>query len=86
MSRKNVSFNILLVLVCWAALIVPAFAQHFQQVKGTLSQVAAGRNEVFGIDSSFPRLAIQSHDAILRQNSRGVARPHCSRRRHSLPA
>jgi hypothetical protein len=41
---------VLLVLVCWFSLIVPASAQHFQQVKGTLFGVSAGRNEVFGFD------------------------------------
>ncbi len=42
---------VLVVLVCLAALVAPASAQHFQQVKGTLSSVSAGRNEVFGVDS-----------------------------------
>ena len=41
---------VLLVLVCWASLVVPASAQHFQQVKGALAGVSAGRNEVFGFD------------------------------------
>jgi hypothetical protein len=36
MSRKNVSWSVLLVLICWASLVAPASAQHFQQVKGTL--------------------------------------------------
>jgi len=48
MSRKNVSWSILLVLLC-GTFAVPASAQHFQQVAGTLFSVAAGRNEVFGI-------------------------------------
>src|SRR5580700_11273173 len=42
---------VLMVLVCLAALVVPASAQHFQQVKGSLSSVSAGRNEVFGLDA-----------------------------------
>jgi hypothetical protein len=42
---------VLMVLVSLAALVAPASAQHFQQVKGTLSSVSAGRNEVFGVDS-----------------------------------
>src|SRR5277367_6427426 len=42
---------VLVVLVCWAALVVPASAQHFQQITGTLASVSAGRNEVFGVDS-----------------------------------
>jgi hypothetical protein len=50
MSRKTVGF-VLLVLTCWALSVVPASAQHFQQVTGTLSSVSAGRNEVFGVDS-----------------------------------
>jgi hypothetical protein len=41
---------VLLVLLCLASLVVPASAQHFQQVTGTLSSVSAGRNEVFGVD------------------------------------
>ncbi|MGA7685582.1 MAG: tectonin domain-containing protein [Terriglobales bacterium] len=50
MSRKTACF-VLLVLTCWAMLVVPASAQHFQQVKGTLASVSAGRNEVFGVDT-----------------------------------
>ena len=49
MSRKTVPSSVLLVLLCGALLSVPASAQHFQQVTGTLASVAAGRNEVFGI-------------------------------------
>lgn len=50
-SRVFVSKTVLPILVCWALLAVPASAQHFEQVKGALTSVAAGRNEVFGIDS-----------------------------------
>ena len=39
-------------LACCAALVLPAAAQHFKQVTGTLTQVAAGRNEVFGIGTA----------------------------------
>src|SRR5580698_5969623 len=52
MSRKTTCSVVLLVLVCWAALVVPASAQHFQIVKGTLAGVSAGRNEIFGFDSN----------------------------------
>jgi hypothetical protein len=51
MSRKNVSWSVLLVLICSTLLAVSATAQHFQQVKGTLTFVAAGRNEIFGYDT-----------------------------------
>ena len=44
-------WTVLLVLVCWATLVIPASAQHFQQITGTLASVSAGRNEVFGVDS-----------------------------------
>ncbi len=37
---------------CWAAVIVPASAQHFEQIPGSLTQVAAGRAEVWGINAS----------------------------------
>jgi hypothetical protein len=48
MSRKNVY----LILMSWAAFVIPASAQHFQQVTaGPLVSVAAGRNEVFGLES-----------------------------------
>jgi len=53
MSRKNVSSSILLLLICGASLIVPASAQHFQQINGSLVSIAAGANEVFGIDDFF---------------------------------
>lgn len=37
---------------CWAAVTVPASAQHFEQIPGSLTQVAAGRAEVWGINAS----------------------------------
>jgi hypothetical protein len=37
---------------CCVSLVVPASAQHFKQVTGSLTQVAAGRNEVFGIGTA----------------------------------
>ena len=52
MSRKGFCWSVLAVLIGWAALVVPASAQHFQQVKGALAHVAAGRNEVFGVDAT----------------------------------
>jgi hypothetical protein len=30
---------------------LPASAQHFERVKGTLASVSAGRNEAFGVDT-----------------------------------
>jgi hypothetical protein len=51
MSRKTAFSNVLLVLVCGTSLVAPASAQHFKQVKGSLTSVSAGRNEVFGIDA-----------------------------------
>ena len=51
MSRPNISRNLILSLVCSILLAIPASAQHFQQVKGTLVSVSAGRNEVFGFDT-----------------------------------
>lgn len=39
-------------LISCGALAVTASAQHFKQVTGTLTQVAAGRNEVFGIGTA----------------------------------
>ena len=50
MSRKNVYRSVLLVLISWASLVVPASAQEFKQVKGTLFGISAGRNEVFAFD------------------------------------
>jgi len=52
MSRKSIGCSVLLVLISWASFAVPASAQHFKQVTGNLAHVSAGRNEVFGIDSS----------------------------------
>jgi hypothetical protein len=39
-------------ILCWAATVVPASAQHFKQIPGSLAQVAAGQNEVWGLDAS----------------------------------
>jgi len=50
MSRGNISWSVLLVLICGAAFVAPASAQHFQQVTGTPAGVATDRNEVFGFD------------------------------------
>jgi hypothetical protein len=52
MSRKSVCLSVFLVLICWAAIVVPASAQHFQQIPGSLTQVAAGRAEVWGLNAS----------------------------------
>ncbi|MGA9528127.1 MAG: tectonin domain-containing protein [Terriglobales bacterium] len=54
MFRTAVRFAICLALslVFSTLFSLPASAQHFQQVKGTLVSVAAGRNEVFGIGPS----------------------------------
>jgi hypothetical protein len=53
MSHKRVSCSIPLILICGALFGVPASAQHFEQVTaaGPLVSVAAGRNEVFGLES-----------------------------------
>jgi hypothetical protein len=61
MLRKNSSWSVVLLLICGALLTLPSSAQHFQQVTGTLVSVAAGRNEVFGLDS---------HGAIWRYDAR----------------
>ena len=53
MSRTNVHFIVCLTLSCLTAAAVPASAQHFQQITGTpLSQIAAGRKEVWGLYNS----------------------------------
>jgi hypothetical protein len=52
MKRNCWLLTICFRLVWCAALVVPVSAQHFKQVTGTLTQVAAGRNEVFGIGTS----------------------------------
>jgi hypothetical protein len=50
MSRTNVHFTVCLTLICLTAAVVPASAQHFEQIPSiTLSEVAAGRNEVWGL-------------------------------------
>jgi hypothetical protein len=53
MSRINVRFVLCLTLICWtAAAVVPASAQHFQQIPGSLTQIAAGQSEVWGLNGS----------------------------------
>ena len=39
-------------ILCCAATVVPSSAQHFKVIPGSLAQVAAGRNEVWGLDAS----------------------------------
>ncbi|MFZ1918507.1 MAG: tectonin domain-containing protein [Terriglobales bacterium] len=53
MSRTNARFALCLLLICSAA-AVPASAQHFQQMTGSLTQIAAGRAEVWGLNGSQP--------------------------------
>jgi Tectonin domain len=53
MSRTNLRFVVWLTVICLAAAVVPASAQHFEQIAGTpLSQIAAGRAEVWGLYNS----------------------------------
>ncbi len=52
MSRKTACSMVFLAFLCWTSLVVPSSAQQFVQVKGTLDSVSAGRNEVFGVDTS----------------------------------
>ena len=52
MTRNIRLLTICFRLACCAALVAPASAQHFKLVTGTLTQVAAGRNEVFGIGTA----------------------------------
>ena len=49
MSRTNVRFVVCLLLICSAAAVVPASAQHFEQIPGSLNYISAGRSEVWGI-------------------------------------
>jgi hypothetical protein len=54
MSRIRVSSRVFLLLICCSLLVIPASAQHFQQVTGftgSMTQVAAGRSEVWGINT-----------------------------------
>lgn len=55
MSKRKRQLKKMMLMLCLDALIAPASAQHFKQVvgfTGSMQQVAAGRNEVFGINSS----------------------------------
>jgi hypothetical protein len=53
MSRTNIRFVLFLMLICWLAAAVPASAQHFREIPNRpLSQIAAGRTEVWGLDDS----------------------------------
>src|SRR5579863_7997886 len=62
MSRTNIRLALCFTLICWIAGAVPASAQHFQQIPSiTLSRVAAGRNEVWGLQ--FPGGAIWRYNA-----------------------
>jgi hypothetical protein len=53
MFRTNVRFVVCLMLICLTGAVVPASARHFKQITGTpLSQIAAGRKEVWGLYNS----------------------------------
>lgn len=49
MARNRTLLTIWSLLACCVAIVVPAAAQHFKLVTGSLTQVAAGRTEVFDI-------------------------------------
>jgi Tectonin domain len=42
----------LIVVICWIAIGIPAMAQHFKQITGSLTQIAVGRAEVWGLNGS----------------------------------
>ena len=86
MPRKTVDCSILLVLVCWVALVVPATAQHFKQVKGSLAVYLRRPKRSLWHRHGKPGLAIRGLLEILQQNRQGVAYPHCSGRWHRLTA
>jgi hypothetical protein len=52
MSRTTVRFTLCLTLIGYAGAAVPASAQHFKRMKGSLTQIAAGRSEVWGLNGS----------------------------------
>ena len=52
MCRTNVRFALCLLLICSTAAVVPLSAQHLKQMPGTLTQIAAGRNEVWGLNGA----------------------------------
>ena len=52
MTRTSVRSVLCLLLICSAAAVVPASAQHFKRMNGSLTQIAAGRNEVWGLNGS----------------------------------
>jgi Tectonin domain len=52
MYHTKVRFTLCLLLICCAAVVVPASAQHFQQITGSLKRVAVGYAEVWGLNGS----------------------------------
>lgn len=50
MSSINVRFRTSLMLIGWIAAVVPASAQHFKQINGSLTQIAVGRDEVWDLN------------------------------------
>jgi hypothetical protein len=49
MSCAKVCFALCLTLICLTAAVVPASAQHFQEIPTPLSQISAGYKEVWGL-------------------------------------
>jgi hypothetical protein len=54
MNRTNIRFLLCLALICSTAAVVPASAQHFELIKGSLIQIAAGSNEVWVLSEVYP--------------------------------
>jgi|HubBroStandDraft_1064217.scaffolds.fasta_scaffold781949_2 hypothetical protein len=54
MNRTNIRFVLCLALICSTAAVVPASAQQLQLMEGSLTQIAAGSNEVWGLSEVHP--------------------------------
>jgi hypothetical protein len=53
-NRTNIRFVVCLALICSTAAVIPASAQHFQLMEGSLTQIAAGSIEVWGLSEVHP--------------------------------
>lgn len=69
MSRSNIRFVVCLMLIFWIVAVLPASAQHFQQmnIEGPgLSYIAAGRNEVWGLHYNYSGGPLPSSEEVYR--------------------
>jgi hypothetical protein len=82
-KEKNVNRRLLslgLSVVCWAALVASASAQHFKQISGALTQISTGGASVWGLNQADNIFQLQPKCPRIRTGSGYAHSDRCWRR------